>query len=212
MNNKMETDWNKYYQQKRHILSTLTQKITFREIEKYYEKYCKIGISVLEVGGGNSCFIDSLCNKFKPSTYSVIDNNKLSLDLLKKTHPKCQSYEYNILQSIPDMEEYDFVYSVGLIEHFNKNQLSKVIENHFNFCKLNGIVLISFPTATCQYKILRRFMEFLHVWQFYDEHPLDVDDVYELLQVNGEILDIKLLRKLPLTQTMCVIRKTHSNA
>ena len=205
-----ETDWTKYYRNKKSWFSKVTQKVTMRQIKAYYMKYCGPNKSILELGGGNSCFIDGICKSIcSPSSYSIIDNNQLSLSLLRKRNPNCECLCLDLMKNIEPSKQYDFVYSIGLIEHFSNENISKVIKNHFNFCKDDGIVLISFPTPTLQYRLIRRGMEWLKIWQFWDETPLTLQQFTNYIWKDVTILEYKLMRLLPLTQTMCVIKKNN---
>lgn len=111
----------------------------------------------------------------------------------------------NALTKIP--VKYDFVYSVGLVEHFRGENIKKLIAAHFNACKDGGIVLISVPTPTVQYRIIRKIMETLRAWDFPDEKPLRYEEIAPTMEKYGEILACKVNRKLPLTQLLLVARK-----
>lgn len=105
-------------------------------------------------------------------------------------------------------KKFDFVYSVGLVEHFLGEDIVEIIDNHFACTKDDGIVVITFPTPTLKYKITRKIMEIMKCWQFYDECPLCWDEVEEYFQRNGRVLEHTINRKLFLTQMVVVVRKT----
>ena len=108
-------------------------------------------------------------------------------------------------------DKYDFVYSVGLIEHFDKEIQRNVIKNHFEMCKDGGYVLLTFPTPTLKYRVCRKIMEGIGVWQFYDEVPLFVDKIKDDLLFYGKIIDLRINRKLALTQSIVLIKKKNTN-
>ena len=68
-------------------------------------------------------------------------------------------------------------------------------------------MLITFSSSTKKYKIIRRFMEVFKVWQFYDEEPLEWEDVRETFGKNGKVLAHYINRKLPLSQMIVVVIK-----
>lgn len=116
----------------------------------------------------------------------------------------------DLTKEITFSEQYDFVYSIGLIEHFSPKERSIVIKNHFKYCKENGHVLISFPTPTRKYRFWRKCMELARMWQFWDEVPLRYEDVKQDMEHYGDVLAVKLNRKLFLTQMLILIKKRAS--
>jgi SAM-dependent methyltransferase len=201
------TDWTAYYSGKKHFIQNITQSITLKQIVRILGKYAPQMPNIIELGGGNSCFADDIINHCQVKSYSVIDNNELAVQQLKGRNSKIQSYLLDLLSEteLPN-ETFDFVFSVGLIEHFDKHWTAKVVKKHLDLCKQNGIVLLIFPTPTKQYSFARKFMEIFGVWQFHDERPLEQDEVFESMG-NSILLEVVINRKLPLTQMIMVWRK-----
>lgn len=210
------TDWTAYYTQKRSWFSTYTQKFTFHIIKNAIDKYIlkyhpEITLHIAELGGGNSCFAEQLCKTVPINTYDVFDNNALSIELFNKMDLNTENHTGNLIDLLTENntslnKQYDFVYSIGLIEHFRGNDIKTVISRHFEYCKPHGIVFISFPTPTRKYRVIRKCMEWLGVWQFHDEKPLRYEEVQNFFELHGEILTHFINRKLLLTQ-MVVIAK-----
>ncbi len=171
---------------------------------------------MLEIGWGNSCFADDFIKSQNSiASYSVIDNNEYAISLFKNKPLQIQSEAICIDVSeeiIAPKKQYDFVYSIGLIEHFDKEMQRRVIENHFKFYKAGGAVMISFPTPTLKYRFFRRLMELVGKWQFYDERPLWINDIIPILEKNGEIIRMTINRKLFLTQSIVLVRKGEIDA
>jgi hypothetical protein len=163
-----------------------------------------------EWGGGNSCFFDAIFSEFTPEAYTVFDNNPLGLESFIT---KYQNTEYNINALNADVlncdieKTFDVVFSVGLIEHFDKINTRKAIETHFQATDKGGLVVIGFPTPTQNYLFTRRLMEALGLWKFYDERPLHPTEVEPVFEEHGIILAKKMLSKMPLTQMLYAIRK-----
>lgn len=206
-----ETDWTVYYQKKKSFFSAFTQRFTLQKILGILSDYMDgREISILEMGGANSCFAEDICRSANVGRYDIIDNNELGVSLFQKKRLSGAAH-HGILEDLTKEpawdRKYDFVYSIGLIEHFQKRERDKVIASHFKFCKDNGIVMISFPTPTFQYRCVRKCMEIAGAWQFFDEHPLRIEDVKGTLGKRGDILRVELNKKLPLTQMITVSRK-----
>lgn len=104
------------------------------------------------------------------------------------------------------VRKYDIVYSVGLVEHFTADEQIHVIKNHFNFVRTGGYVLISAPTPDLKYRIIRKSMEIMHVWKFWDETPITVNTFVREMENYGEIVFAGINKKLPLTQLVVVIK------
>lgn len=212
-----KTDWTQYYNKKKSFFSQFTQKYTMKKILTHYDfaTGANKNIRIMELGGGNSCFAEKFCVFRKVNQYDIIDNNYLAIQLFDKKKLNTASYHaimYDLTCDIKSEVFYDFVYSIGLIEHFSLAKRGQVIKNHFSLCKPNGYVLISFPTPTLKYRFWRKFMEFIHVWHFWDEVPLTIEDVKEDLETYGKIIRTELNKKLFLTQLLVLIKKdNHSN-
>lgn len=201
-----------YYNAPKSKFSLMTQKYTLKKLVSIIMAYQEDKLlEVMEIGGGNSCFAEGFCQRLKVRGYSVIDNNELAVKLVKDKHPAVRCYCLDILnqKELQDnvQDYYDVVYSIGLIEHFRGENIKKVIEAHFGMVKEDGIVIISFPTPTLQYRITRKLMEFIHVWQFHDEKPLKWEEVRQYFEKNGNVLYRKINRKLPLTQMIVAVKR-----
>ena len=214
MKKKENTNWTEYYMQKKSFFSKYTQQFTLEYIINWFDyavpKEQKKS-AICELGGGNSCFVDSFCEARSVCRYDVVDNNELAIQLFKKKAKKGNVHLNGMLMDltieVPKNEQYDFVYSIGLIEHFSDDLRRIVIKNHFSYCKENGYVLISFPTPTRKYRFWRKCMELFHMWQFWDEVPLKIEDVREDIEKYGEIKKTELNRKLFLTQMIVLVQK-----
>ena len=204
------TDWTAYYKEEKSWFSTFTQQFTLKEILHHIKE--NEPLDLIELGGGNSCFAKELCNRRIIKRYDIIDNNNLAVEQFRRQELASQShtgYLFDLLNKEEKIDSalYDFVYSVGLIEHFIGEDIGTVIERHFECCKPGGIVLISFPTPTVKYRIIRKCMEVTGRWQFHDEVPLTYEAVRDIFTCNGDIQAHYVNRKLPLTQMIVVTKK-----
>lgn len=201
------TDWTTYYSRPKSKFSTSTQKITLSKLAAYINKYADGEIDIIELGGGNSCFAQELIERLNVISYSIVDNCEIAVEKFKQMNlPGCAYMadltEGNIGEEIE--KRFDVVYSVGLIEHFRGKDIEKVIASHFRLCKQGGIVLISVPTPTLQYRFIRKMMEVFKVWGFPDERPLRYNEISSIIERYGKVQAYRINRKLPLTQLMVV--------
>lgn len=207
------TNWDRYYE-KPFATSTLTRRITTSKLISVIKRYTtniKNGVKIIELGGANSCFYDALNKAFEPKLYSVLDNNIVGLDkFLQRVGNSEATKIINVdvlSENILKEENYDVVFSVGLIEHFSKENTKKAIRTHFDYLKDGGICIITFPTPTFLYKFVRKFLEIINVWIFHDERPLLFDEVISECEKHGEILHKSINWLTILTQGIIVMKK-----
>jgi hypothetical protein len=204
-----QTDWNSYYA-KPYRTASLTRKHTASILIKLLRDAGGTGASILEFGGANSCFIDQILEQVAPARYDVIDNNQLGLDLLKSRYPHDQRVSVRqgdvLSPSEPD-RLYDIVFSVGLIEHFDIAGTASAVATHFKYLRPGGTAIITFPTPTWLYRLVREIAETTNNWIFHDERPLRLPEFERAVAIFGEIKSAQILWPLILTQYCVVTRK-----
>ena len=152
------TDWDHYYHKPKGftgITRAITQDKIIKCLKPYFQNQT---FSVCEFGGANSCVVEKLCSEFSISNYHVVDSNKYGMSLLNGLSPKTNlSGEVGdvLISDTRHRNKFDLVFSIGLVEHFNKLGTHKAIQTHIDACKPNGIVLITFPTPTVLYRTIR---------------------------------------------------------
>lgn len=199
------TDWNSYYADRNNNLSP-TRKITAKIITTIIPQH-KYDL-ITEFGGGDSCFYQFFRKKFSDCKYRIVDSAKVGVDkFLSKNNGDNIDAICDDLFNTSFEEDSDLVYSIGLIEHFDRDLTKKCIEKHFQSAKKGGIVLISYPTPTLLYRITRKLSEILHLWRFFDERPLKFNEVNETASQFGELISRKLNWAICLTQEVLVYRK-----
>jgi putative flippase GtrA len=206
------TNWDRYY---RAVPATahLTRRYTQAMLNSVLRKYAGSERSVetiVEIGGANSCFLDSIVREVHPSAYHVVDQNEFGLSLLDQ---RMQGRQDVILHrgdvlGLPEMGvKADVVFSVGLIEHFDRAGTSKAIRAHFDLLRSGGCAIISYPTPTWLYSAARAICEVCGLWKFPDERPLRREEVADVIRGLGEVVFEKTLWPLVFTQHMVVVRK-----
>jgi 2-polyprenyl-3-methyl-5-hydroxy-6-metoxy-1,4-benzoquinol methylase len=206
--NPTATDWTRYY---RHTpwYTSVTRAISRRKLIRVLNEHRPLRpLSVCEIGGANSCFAEVLCNELPVDHYHVVDLNAFGLSLLerKQVRTRLTFERSDILSSDPVYEQFDVVFSVGLIEHFEKPDTAKAIEAHFERCRAGGIVLITFPTPTFVYRATRRMAEVAGMWAFPDERPLPFEEVTSCCGQRGDIIHRSINWSILLTQGYVMVR------
>lgn len=201
---KDKTDWDAYYLRPARS-AKITRRITANKLRRSFStKINKSNLRVCELGGGNSCFIDQFLGMTNLIRYHVIDLNEYSMSLLTDRLGVNAAVTYEIRDltlSREAPEKFDIVYSVGLIEHFDKAGTEKCIAAHLELCAAGGVVVITFPTPTVPYRIIRFFAETLNLWMFPDERPLLFDEVERaVVAAGGEVVNKSINWLIGLTQ------------
>jgi putative flippase GtrA len=209
------TNWDKYYTR-----VPFTAKLTRRHstavlldaIKRHGVAAAQTGeerLSVIEVGGANSCFMDAILAKNRCGSYHVVDTNRYGLSLLEQRVGPSEVVRLHE-QSVLDMSlnvEADIVFSVGLVEHFDPVETRRAILAHFDVLRPGGIAIITFPTPTLLYRTARRLLETFGMWKFPDERPLRLNEVAAAVGERGNVLEFKIMWPLILTQQVIVASK-----
>ncbi|HXI43184.1 MAG TPA: GtrA family protein [Bryobacteraceae bacterium] len=207
------TDWSAYYA---HVPPTakLTRRYTTTVLLDAIRTHASTAdgdgrLGIVEIGGGNSCFLDAILSGVGCRSYDVIDTNEYGLSLLAgklANHKVLRLHRQSVLE-LQMRAEADVVFSVGLIEHFDPEDTRKAVHAHFDVLRPGGLLILSFPTPTLLYRITRRLIESLGMWKFPDERALTPDEVTASVEEHGDVLTTKTLWPLLLTQSLVVVRK-----
>lgn len=207
------TDWTHYYASVPAI-AKLTRKYTARVLLNFIRRsevnHLHTPISIVEIGGANSCFLDKVLAEIKPCRYDIVDTNEYGLSLLRDRldgNTVVRLHQKSVFAMPPNLQA-DLVFSVGLIEHFDAAGTREAILSHFDVLRPGGLAIITFPTPTLLYAMARKNMELLGLWKFHDERPLNFTEVMNTVHERAEVLATKILWPLVLTQGAMVARKT----
>jgi hypothetical protein len=204
----LRTNWDAYYDRP-FKTAVLTRKYTQRVLLNFIKRYAGgKDIRITEIGGANSCFYEGLAAGLVPAGYIIVDNNQSGLDKFRERlgqPPGVELQNQDIFAPAPT-EQTGLVFSVGLIEHFDREGTRNCILNHLMYLKRPGVLILSFPTPTWLYRVTRKMAEMMSLWVFPDERPLRVKEVEDTVRGFGEVVDKKILWPLFLTQCMMVVK------
>jgi SAM-dependent methyltransferase len=204
-------DWDQYYQSPVRT-SLYSRRITENLLVRLIREFAPNSgrpLTIVELGGGNSCFLDRILRDVRPGAYHVIDNNQHGLDLLSKRLTKglpVLTHHDDVLDLNLDLRA-DCVFSVGLIEHFDESETRIAILKHFDLLKAGGIAIITFPTPTLLYRATRSAASLLRIWRFPDERPLRMAEVGPCVAEKADVVYEKINWPIFLTQKVVVARK-----
>jgi len=197
------TDWDRYYTSPAPT-ARITRKYTSAVLVDALRRFGgQIG-KLVEFGGANSCFLDRIQAQVAPGEYHVVDTNAYGLSLLNGRG--VIAHQEDCLEVNLGFEA-DAVFSIGLIEHFDRAGTRKAVASHFALLKPGGCAIISFPTPTLLYRVARWLTEAVGAWKFPDERPLGREEVLSAASDFGTVEFEKILWPLIYTQRMMVFRK-----
>ena len=207
------TDWDSYYTSVP-ATAKLTRRYTTARlldaIRRYVTPASPTGrISIVEIGGANSCFVDRILADVPCGSYDVVDTNQYGLSLLAQRaglSDVVRLHQQSVLALHLDTPA-DLVFSVGLIEHFDPGKTREAILAHFRALRPGGIAILTFPRPTLLYRITRGLIEMAGMWRFFDERPLEPEEVIATVRESGDVMYQKTLWPLFLTQQLVVARK-----
>jgi SAM-dependent methyltransferase len=210
---KMSTDWDRYYLSvppTARLTRRYTTSALLHSIKRHAAASHEDGrLSIVEIGGANSCFLDAILARFPCRSYDIIDTNEYGLSLLsdragggKVVHLHRASVFKHALDVAADV-----VFSVGLVEHFEPKETRAAVLAHFDLLRPGGIAIVTFPTPTRLYRATRALISALGMWQFPDARALDPREVTAAVRERGELVWEKTLWPLLLTQHLIVARK-----
>lgn len=203
------TDWDAYYARTPRYTSVTRRLSTAKLIGVIRNEFDGAPLRICELGGANSCFLEAFAARLNVIHYHVIDLNAFGLNLLRTRRPRCHlTFEHdNVLTRYEAGSLFDLVYSVGLIEHFDVADTARAIDSHFARCRPGGLVLVTFPTPTWPYRLIRGLAERSGTWAFPDERPLLFDEVLGRCGRYGAIVHRSINWWIGLTQGYVAVRK-----
>jgi hypothetical protein len=206
------TDWDSYYERP-FPAASVTRRYTGYRLSSLLRRFLpNRKLRIAELGGANSCFFQTLASHLDFSEYRIVDNNPVGLkrsEAMSSADPRLAVEDHDVLSWTG--AGFDLVYSIGLIEHFDRAGTADVVRRHFMAARPGGLVVISVPTPTVPYRLTRSAAEAVGVWQFPDERAMDFSELHATASQLGSLLHKEILWPIVLTQVMAVYKNQGSD-
>lgn len=158
--------------------------------EPIYElmaRYVPAGSTVLEVGAGGSHTLAAIAGRLKCNSFGVEpDENGIA-----KTQELAgvESGTVKMIRGdgfrLPFADGvFDVVYSLGLVEHFDRNESSDLVAEHVRVCKKNGTVIVAVPNWLNFPHTLRKWMLGKR-YEYHPERSYSPRELRKLMSANG---------------------------
>jgi len=143
--------------------------------------------NIVEIGAGSGSDVIELHNLNFDITYS--DFSEIALKKFKDRNPNIKAIKCDVRKLPFSNNSYDFVFSLGLLEHFNDEDRKKAIEEMFRISK--RYVLIDVPQKFSPLTIYKKLLIFLNKWPFGKEIEFSY---YELVkEVKSVVKDLRIV-------------------
>jgi putative flippase GtrA len=204
------TDWNAYHDSPAPA-ARLTRRFTAAALARMLGR-ALAGVrspEIVEIGGGGGSMLEAVSRCCRPACYHVIDSNLRGLEQVQsRARPECSvRTHHSDIRSFAGRVAADAVFSIGLVEHFDPSGTRAVVRAHFELLREGGHAVISFPTPTLLYRVVRWIAELLGVWRFHDERPLSRAEVIAAVGERGRLVDERVIWSIVLTQRMMMFER-----
>ena len=153
-----EDEWDKYWHNKNtksqqadtdnfslyDVIATLYRRYLIRpNLENHISRIFEPGSSLVHAGCGSGEVDTNLVEKMK---IKAVDFSSQALEIYRANHPgKAETYKANI-SSLPfKNEEFDGVYNLGVMEHFAREDILRILIEFHRITKNGGKVILFWP-------------------------------------------------------------------
>jgi len=139
--------WNKQWKSERKYKERHRYSYSFRRIKEEIKKRLKKEeIKVCEFGCGGGEWLLWIKNEYDAQIYGV-DRSKRGLEIAKSKVGGDLRYE-DIRKTSFKSNSFDFVFGIGLLEHFPKEEIIKILNEQKRVLKPGGVVMNTLPNLS----------------------------------------------------------------
>ncbi|MFH1257793.1 MAG: methyltransferase domain-containing protein [Candidatus Micrarchaeota archaeon] len=187
---KKET-WEKVWKNQRKnrgLFDRVLWKLRHSTSRNYAEKISKMlegkpKPKILEVGCGSAVTFIYLRKKIPDAELVGLDFSPAALKLAEKRNKGCKFIEGDAKKMPFGSGKFDFVYSLGLIEHFSREVALQIVKEHARAAKEGGIVMIVVPAKYSLIHMARVVAG--NKWPFGYEEAFGKQELLEVMRKAG---------------------------
>ncbi len=140
--------------------------------------------SLLEVGCGSARTLHYLEKRLRPQQCFAFDLSPQAVQLARAINPNFLPAVADALSlPLPD-SSLDMSFSIGLIEHFSRQQAEQMMHEKTRITRPGGVVAVMVPWKNSAYNLLVR-RAFGKSWPFGDEYPFRRAELSNMLKTVG---------------------------
>jgi ubiquinone/menaquinone biosynthesis C-methylase UbiE len=126
--------------------------------------------NLLEVGCGSARTLHYLSEHYKDSDCFALDLSPQAIQVVRQISPKFHSSVASAFELPLKQTFFDISFSIGLIEHFTREQAGQMISEKIRVTRPGGMVGIVVPWQSSVYNLVVR-KAFGKYWPFGNENP-----------------------------------------
>jgi SAM-dependent methyltransferase len=153
-----------------------------RQLARYTSKisFAKI----LEVGCGSARTLHYLDKNYTSSLCYAMDLSPIAIQIVRNISPAFNSGVASAFDLPISAGQIDVVFSIGLIEHFTRQQARQIILEKIRVARQGGVIAIVVPWQSSVYNLMVRKAFGKH-WPFGDENPFHRAELALFMQELG---------------------------
>ena len=145
---------------------------------------------LLEVGCGSARTLHYLDRHYHASKCFALDLSPQAIQLVRKISPKFQTVIGDLFFLPLEASQFDVCFSIGLIEHFTREQAKQMVSEKVRVTRPGGVVGIVVPWQNSVYNQVVRKIFGRH-WPFGEENPFRRKEL-SLLMENLGLEEVKI--------------------
>lgn len=125
---------------------------------------------LLEIGCGSARTLHYLDQIYETCECFALDLSPQAIQLVRSINPKFQTALGNAFSLPLETDQFDVSFSIGLIEHFTREQAGQIVSEKIRVTRTGGMVAVMVPWESSVYNLVVR-KAFGRHWPFGDENP-----------------------------------------
>ena len=181
-NHTKKIEWDKYWNKEKErkiydvIASFYREKIIKKTLNYFIKSYFKKGSSILHAGCGSGEVDTVIRNYIKISAFDISDN---ALKIYKEINGEnSDTIKGDILKMPFENEKFDGIYNLGVMEHFEENEVILILKEFHRILKPEGKIILFIPPeyglSVIFFKILKSVFKYLFFNKNIRFHPDEV--------------------------------------
>jgi len=126
--------------------------------------------NLLEIGCGSARTLHYLDQTYEACECFALDLSPQAIHLVHSINPKFQTAIADAFSVPLESNQFDVTFSIGLIEHFTREQAGQIVSEKIRVTRTGGIITIMVPWKSSAYNLIVR-KAFGRHWPFGDENP-----------------------------------------
>jgi SAM-dependent methyltransferase len=137
--------------------------------------------NLLEVGCGSARTLHYLDRTYNSCTCYALDLSPQAITLVHSINPKFHAAISNAFFLPLESNQIDVSFSIGLIEHFTREEAGQIVSEKIRVTKPDGLVAIMVPWESSVYNLIVRKAFGKH-WPFGHEYPFHRNELAMFMQ------------------------------